>query len=368
MLRILLCSPFVFRPLTILCCCLGLICFFAWIPLKIAAAQQKRDKSNQAIIKGSVEFDSQRSKSWDGAELIVPLDQFTTKLFEQVPLPRAPLPDNWNELTTKERGEWIQEFEASEEGKEFLAERQRRIAAAKSFDVLIEADGKFVVYDVPVGIYGIGGEIEKEINNTLYSFEVFGQLEVRPGMDEIRLNPIQVAVTPLLKAGQSAPPFQLNSLVSSNSIQLTDFTGKYLLVSFWMANSPAADYQKVVQDAAAELQAKYPMELLSVSVDDKAEDAKRVIEQYNLNAGIHGFAGSFDHAMLFDYGVRSLPTLWLIDPQGKISLSQIDFAIALGQELDLKVTITDRIEGKEPPSVIAEREAQSQSQSVQEDK
>ena len=347
-------------------CGVGAACWlafvFATVSAAIFAAQENQNKSNLAVIKGSLEFDSQRSKSWEGADLTVPFQQFTTKLFEQVQLPPAPLPVNWPELTADERREWIQEFEGSESGKVFLKDRQQRIEAAKTFDVLIETDGKFVVYDVPVGVYGIRGEIEKEINGTLYAFEVFGQLEVRPGMDEIRLNPIQVAVTPLLKAGQAAPPFKLDSLESSDSIQLSDFSGKYLLVSFWMANSPAADFQETVRDAAAELRTKYPLELLSVSIDDKAEDVRRLIEQKQLDSGIHGFAGSFDHQMLFDYGVRSLPTLWLIDTKGNISLSQIDFAIALGQQPDLNVIIADRIEGKEPPSMIAEREARTQSE------
>ena len=48
---------------------------------------------------------------------------------------------------------WAKSFEESEAGKTLLAEQDKLLSAANDFDVILEKDGKFVVYDVPPGIY-----------------------------------------------------------------------------------------------------------------------------------------------------------------------------------------------------------------------
>jgi hypothetical protein len=53
---------------------------------------------------------------------------------------------------------------------------------------------------------------------------------------------------------------------------------------------------------------------------------------------------------MFDYGVRAIPSFWLISPERKIAMSQYDFALAFRTQNDLAQIITDRIEGKDVPT------------------
>ncbi len=308
-----------------------------------------RGASEGATIKGSVEFDPSRSETWNGERLVVPLDELTVKLFEQVELVLPPYPRNFEEFKPEDQQEWARRFEESDEGKNLIAENDKRIAAAKSYDVLIEKSGQFVVYDVPPGIYGIRGRVDKELKGTLHGFEVFGQIEVAKEMDEIRLAPLLIEVTPLLRTGEVAPPISVQTHDKKNEITLEHFKDHYVLITFWITQSPSADYQPKIQEAFDSLKEKYPIRLLSICTDEKSGSGVSFILEKQLRNGSHGFTEGWGHRTLFDYGVRAIPSFWLIGPDGKILMAQQDFAMAFRQSNDLVEIISNRIEGKHLP-------------------
>jgi hypothetical protein len=314
---------------------------------KPTADQTSADDS--ASIKGTLEFDSNFNQSWKGTDLVVELPEIKTKLFEQVQLDPIPFPENWSQLKPEEQQAWAKSFEESEQGKSFIAEREKRIAAAKDFDVLIEKDGKFVIYDVPVGVYGLRGRLDRQFDGTTYGFEVFAQIDVIKGMNEVRLPPIQVAITPMLKAGETAPPIAVKTHDGKNTIGLDSFNDSFVLVSYWITNSPSAAFQTSVQDAFAKVREKHPIRLLSVCVDENPAKAIKFIAEKQLTLGSHGFTGGFVNRTMFDYGVRAIPSFWLISPDGKISMSQYDFAMAFRSRNDLAQIIIDQIEGNDVP-------------------
>jgi hypothetical protein len=309
----------------------------------------RKAQSDGAIIKGQIEFDKNRLKSWKGDDLVVPFAELQTQLFQQVELPPPPLPANWKEMKPEEQQVWAKEFEASDTGKTFFTEQQKRIEAAKDFDVLIEKDGKFVVYDVPPGEYDLRGRALKEINGTVFGFEIYGQIVVAAELDEIRLPPLQIEITPLLKSGEAAPPIEVETHDGKNRIRHHDFQGNYLLMSFWISNAPSAEYQTSIQEAFAKIKDRYPIRLLSVCVDEKPADGTEFILKKELKLGSHGFTSGFNHPLMYHYGIRSIPSFWLLAPDGKIAISQFEFAAALRTRNDFSEIIADRIEGKDVP-------------------
>jgi peroxiredoxin len=321
-----------------------------------------------AAIKGQVFFDPARLQSWNGGELKIPFEELPVNLYQQVELAPIPFPENWASMTAEEQQAWAIAFEESEAGKKFLDERDAMLDAARDFQVLLEKDGKFVVYDVPVGVYDLRGFVDKEIKEIVYRFEVFGRLEVVAGLDEVRLNPIPIEVTPLLQQGLPAPTFELNAAGETPMVKLDTFAGNYLLIGFWVSNSPNAAFQQQVQQVFGELQDKHPLRLLSICVDDDREQGLKFIAEQNLAKGTHAFTEGFSHRTLFDYGIRSIPSLWLIDPNGKIALSQFDFGRAFLVGNDLTTIVGHTLEGKPIPNLpVAEPEKEgdrSESQST----
>ncbi len=303
-----------------------------------------------ATVKGKVVFDENRMESWDQQKLVVPFDELETNLFERVELPPVPFPEQWASMKPEQRQAWVKEFEASDEGKKLFQKRSELIENGKSFEVKIESDGDFVVYDVPPGVYGLRGRVDKEIGDTKFAFEVFGQIEILKEVDEVVLNPLQVDVTPLLARDQVAPPVAVKSADGQQTLTLDEFKDRYVFINFWISNSPSASYQEQIQKMYVDLKDQHPLQLLSICVDNDRTAAAEFIAANGLVEGSHGFSEGLEHRTLFDYGVRAIPSFWLIAPDGKISMTQFEIATALRANQELKDIVANRILGKDTPT------------------
>lgn len=303
-----------------------------------------------ATVKGKVVFDENQMESWDMQKLEVSYEEIKSRLIESPKIPSAPIPDNWAELKPEERFEWIQKFESSDEGKEFIANRKRILESRRAFDVKIEKDGNFVIFDVPPGVYGLEGRVDKKFGEASYGFEIFGQIEVLKDVDEIELERIQVAVTPQLESGQKAPPIDVKTYDDKKVLTLDMFKGNYLFICFWISSSPSAEFQTKLQEMYTGLKDKQPLKMLAICVDEDRKQAIDYIVKQKLRDGSHGFSDGLENRTLFNYGVRSFPSFWLIDPEGKIAMTQSEFAQAFRNEDDLAVIITNRISGKDSPT------------------
>ena len=270
-------------------------------------------------------------------------------LHEQIPSEDPPIPKNWSELTQPEQDKWWNDFQASDAGKTYIAEQEKRFDAARKFDIKIEPNGSFTVFDIPPAMYALRGRVDRNVSGLDFAFELFGQLEVVAGADEVVLGDLDITVSPLLKSGQIAPNFELTAL-DKTPISLDSFKGKFLIVNFWAASSePAAAFQKNVQNTVSELQPKFSVELLGISLDDNRE----LIDKFNMENGTVGktaIAGGWSHAVVSDYGIHGIPSLWMIGPEGKLVATDMEFGHALRTSgLDLAEIISHLIDGKELP-------------------
>lgn len=301
-----------------------------------------------AVVRGRIAFERGESKK-------IPYTDLEVKLRERVELPPVPVPRDFEKGTAKQKKKWIDAFEKSPAGKKFVARREKLIEDAKVFDVLIEKNGAFVVYDVPAGVYGIQARLDKEIKGTTYAYEVFGEIAVSPKVDEVPLAPILIEITPLLKQEQRAPAIKVSTYNNKVELTLDTFKGKFVFVNFWSTENPDIEIQRQVQKMYADLREKYPIKLLSICIDEKRKAAVQFIIKKKLKEGSHGFTDGWEHATVDGYGVRSTPSFWLIDPSRKIKMTQYNFGqLFASDDRTMTQIVSDRIEGKDTPTLADE--------------
>lgn len=284
-------------------------------------------------------------------DLEIDLKSLKTTLHQQVELPPPPFPADWPDLKLAERQQWIQEFEASENGKAFAEQRKKLLEAAAQFELQLDKDGSFVIYDVPRGSYGLRGRLEKTVAEKNYVFEVFGQMEIGENVDEVLLDPVRVTVTRLLQAGEVAPEFEIVTFDGKANIDSKLLIGKNVLLSFWSLNSPPSlEFSKSIQKMFAAVEQSHGLHLLSVCIDSDRAKALEYV-QSNQVKGWHGYANTWDHKMVSAFGVRSIPALFLIGTDGTIKMTNADFQAAFRtQELDLEQIVINGIENRKSPN------------------
>ena len=324
-------------------------------------AQQIRGKrpaagENLVVLKGRID------QSTNPEKFQVDLKTIKTTLNQRVDLPRAPFPKDWDRYSAENKVKWIEAFETSPRGKVFLAKNKKTIDDAPAFNLRFNDDGEFIVYDVPPGIYGLQGRVDKEINGVKYAFEVFGQIQVNGQFDEVALDPIPVLATPQLESGQKAPEINVPTHDGKRQLAFKNLQfkndepdPKYVFLNFWSTKDYVAkgkpDYQQTVQDAISELEKDgYKIGLLSICLDENREGAIKHIMKNEFRVGLHGFTKGWEHETVDRYGVRSTPSGWLLDPKGKIVMSQYEFYNLTKIKASLAEVLRDRIDGKDAPT------------------
>ena len=318
----------------------------------------KRPSTGQkfVVLKGRID------QSTNPEKFQVDLKTIKTTLNQRVDLPRAPFPKDWDRYSAENKVKWIEAFQTSPRGKVFLARNKKKIDEAPAFNLRFNDDGEFIVYDVPPGVYGLQGRVDKEINGVKYAFEVFGQIQVNGQFDEVALDPIPVLATPQLESGQKAP--EINVATHNGKRQLGfknlqvkkgEPDPKYVFLNFWSSKDYVAkgkpDYQQTVQDAIGELEKEgYKIGLLSICLDENLEGGIQHIMKNKFSIGLHGFTKGWEHETVDRYGVRSTPSGWLLDPKGKIVMSQYEFYNLTKIKASLTEMLRDRIDGKDAPT------------------
>ena len=118
--------------------------------------------------------------------------------------------------------------------------------------------------------------------------------------------------------GDPAPEFEAKTL-DGQPLTLGDFRGKYVLLSFWENSSwRGADGIPWLQQIHEAFGREERLVILSLSLDATIEIPRQVQERRKL-PGMQGFLGEgIDGAIPDRYGVREMPAIVLIGPDGKI--------------------------------------------------
>ena len=124
-----------------------------------------------------------------------------------------------------------------------------------------------------------------------------------------------VSATAQVKEGENAPNFTLKNL-DGKEISLNQFRGKHVLVNFWATWCGPCKIEMPSLEALYERFKDKNFALLAISNDMfGANIVKPFVKAHNIN-----FPVLLDQRLKVSnaFGVVSLPTTFMIDPQGKI--------------------------------------------------
>jgi len=112
--------------------------------------------------------------------------------------------------------------------------------------------------------------------------------------------------------GLMAPAFKMKA-TDGRSVSLADYPGKYVIMNFWASTSPES---RAVNVELAKLEKKYGkanVVFVSISLDESEAAWKEAISK----DGLTGLQAK-DAAVARQYAVKTLPTAYLISPDGCI--------------------------------------------------
>lgn len=113
--------------------------------------------------------------------------------------------------------------------------------------------------------------------------------------------------------GLSAPPFSLKDL-SGNTVHLEDYSGTYLLLNFWATWCPPCREEIPSLEAMRKSLEGSHIQLLTISIGESLEDVQTFVESRNIGFRV---ALDEDSAVSNTYAIDSIPTTFLISPEGE---------------------------------------------------
>lgn len=130
----------------------------------------------------------------------------------------------------------------------------------------------------------------------------------------------------LLPTGSKAPAFTLKT-PAGKEVSLASFRGKYVLIDFWASWCPdcrkANPYMVQLHDS---LKAKN-VAFVGISFDTDRESWTKCIDKDGLEwTQVSELKKWKETAVSKSYGIKWIPTFYLIDPKGKVVFTALDAA------------------------------------------
>jgi peroxiredoxin len=111
--------------------------------------------------------------------------------------------------------------------------------------------------------------------------------------------------------------------LDGREVDLAKLKGRVVLVEFWSTTcGPCIGEMPGVKAAYEKLHSR-GFEIVGISLDDKEKDLRRYLEEKALPWPQHFDGRGFSNEFAIKYGVFGIPTMWLVDRQGRLRFTQV---------------------------------------------
>jgi thiol-disulfide isomerase/thioredoxin len=119
--------------------------------------------------------------------------------------------------------------------------------------------------------------------------------------------------------GKPAPQFELPVLGSEEVVALADHLGEVVLIDFWATWCPPCREQMPALKALGDEPMYEDLVILSINTDDFQEGRQERVGAFLRSVELQQMPTLLDDGHVRNlYGIRSIPTLVLVDRQGKV--------------------------------------------------
>ncbi len=227
--------------------------------------------------------------------------------------------EKFENLKGNEKNKAIQEWFKTDAGKEYTA-LGRKISEQR-FSVTVTPDdkGNFTAPNLAKGRYSVSSYIPHMIDGKATSDKAAEKMTSLKLTGEAthKMEDIQLVVIANPKIGEMAPTFAIKT-VHGKEFKLEDLRGKFVLIDFWAVwcgpcRGETPNVKAVYDEFGGDR-----FEVLALSLDNETAEPIKYAKDHDLKY-MQGFLGKWgdDHVTKL-YGIKGIPSMWLIDPDGKI--------------------------------------------------
>jgi peroxiredoxin len=268
--------------------------------------------------------------------------QMTTKLNLSPP----PVPADVRAGSADMQRQWLVGYLKTDAGKALAAAERTALENQHSYPLPITQDGSFRIDDVVAGTYELTATITRQSalqanqpgEDLAYAHTEITVPEMPDGRsDEPLVGPvIPMTMYVNLSPGEPAPDFSAQTL-DGKTWSLSDYRGKIVLLDFWAAwSAPSMAEVPAMKSVYDKYSSNPNFAMISLSVDTDADSPRAIIAKNDLHWPQAVLPGGGEAQTVKDYGVRGVPSVWLIGADGKVlakNLPEPAIPAAVGQAL-----------------------------------
>jgi len=137
-----------------------------------------------------------------------------------------------------------------------------------------------------------------------------------------------------LNVGDTAPNFKLPRLETKGNIQLKSYRGKVVYVDFWASWCGPCRLSLPVLNTLRKKYRKQGFEVIAINLDEEKPEAMAFLKEFPV---AYPTARDITGTTPDQYGLQGMPTAYLIDRKGKVSLIHEGFKKTDSRELSAHI-------------------------------
>lgn len=214
--------------------------------------------------------------------------------------------------------------------------RLRQLREARTYQLLFDTDGGFRAEDVPPGNYELRIHLTKPNEGERFRpvtrpeddlGELVRDVVVPQGTNTFDLGTLIVPVKASSGLAKAAPVQLVARDLDGNPLALSDFRGRYVLLTAWAPWSERSiEPLKMLDKLQADFAGEKRLAFLHLSFDEDAERTRQTVLQRRYHGQHAQLEGEALAQAADQLNLEVFPTLYLLDPEGRIMARDLDGA------------------------------------------